>query len=148
MTALLLKGSLRNFLHSLDDYIWRKSLAAKYPRDVFLWGARTQSSLYREGTKVLLYITRKNEYGINGVALYGTLMEPGFLEEDYWQEGEYPILLPIRVIKFARGVLEHPDDPSSWRLVDLATLRRLGVVPSRRFQKVDGRTVVQIVELL
>jgi len=45
MVALLIKGRLTNFLHSLRDYLRRESLATKYPRDVFLWGARTRSSL-------------------------------------------------------------------------------------------------------
>jgi len=51
MTALLLKGGLKNFLHSLGDYLYRRSLAAKYPRDVFLWGARTRRSEYKEGPR-------------------------------------------------------------------------------------------------
>jgi len=82
MTVLLLKGGLGNFLHSLRDYLRRESLAAKYPRGVFLWGARTRSSLYEDEAKALLYITR-NEYNGGGVALYGVLMEPEFLEERY-----------------------------------------------------------------
>jgi len=147
MTALLLKGGLGNFLHSLDDYLRRRSLAAKYPRGVFLWGAWRRSSLYEEGAKALLYISR-NEYNGGGVALYGVLMEPEFLEERYWPEGDYPILLPIKTIKFARGVLENPDDPSRWKLVEYATLKRLGVILRPGPQRVDDRIAEKIVEIM
>lgn len=82
------------------------------------------------------------------MALYGVLMEPEFLEERYWPEGDYPILLPIRAVKFARGVLEHPGDPSWWKLVEYAALRRLGVVPRPWPQRIDDRTAEKILELM
>jgi len=144
---LLLKGGLGNFFHSLRDYLRREPLAAKHPRGVFLWGARTRWSEYKEGARALLYIT-KNEYNGGGVALYGVLMEPEFLEERYWPEGLYPILLPIKAVKFARGVLERPDDPSRWKLVEYATLKRFGVVLRPGPQKVDNWIVEKIVEIM
>jgi len=93
---------------------------------------------------VLLYISR-NKYNEGGIALYGVLMELEFLEERYWPEGLYPILLSIKVVKFA---LEHPGDPSWWKFVEYATLKRLGVVLRPGPQRVDDRIAEKIVEVM
>jgi len=147
VVGLLLKGGVVNFLHSLRDYVERRSLAARFPPGVFLWGARSRSSLYVEGVKVLLYLS-KSEYGPGGVALFGTLERPVELRERYWPEGEWLILLPIRVVNFARGVLENLDNPRAWKLVTREVLAQLGVKVLPGPQKIDDKVVEEIVKLM
>jgi len=81
MTALLLKGVLRNFLHASETTCganrWQPSIHVTYSS-----GAPGRGRRRTRGAKALLYITR-NEYNGGGIALYGVLMEPEFLEEQY-----------------------------------------------------------------
>jgi len=74
--GLLLKGGIKNFLHSFTDYLVRRSqLITRFPAGVFIWGARARSSLLVEGSKVLLYLSR-NEFNNGGIVLYGELLRP------------------------------------------------------------------------
>jgi len=145
--TIMLKGTLENFQRSLRDYLYRDSLAANYSQDVILWGARRPSRLYKEGTRVFLYI-KKDKHTQGGIVLYGILINPEPLKVKYWPEGEWPVLLPIKVIKFAKGVLEYPDNPKRWKLVDRETLKRLGIIPTRGVQRIDNAIAEKIVEIM
>ena len=96
---------------------------------------------------MLLYLSR-SEYDPGDVALFGTLEMPVELRERYWPEGEWPILLPIRVVKFARGVLENPDNPRRWKLVTREVLAQLGVKVLPGPQKIDDKVIEKVVNLM
>jgi len=146
--GLLLKGGIKNFLHSLNDYMERKSrLINTFPKGVFIWGARARSSLLVEGSKALLYLS-KNEFNDGGIVLYGELLRPFETSERYWPEGEWSVILPIKVLKFAKGVVERPDDPASWRLVDRNKLAELGVKVLPGIQKIDDDLIEKIASLI
>ncbi|ABO08141.1 hypothetical protein [Pyrobaculum calidifontis] len=124
---LLFKGRLANFSHSLLDYLERRSaLIRRFLPGVFLWGASRRNSLLQEGAHVFLYVAKEVGFP-GGVVLYGVLQKPEELLEKYWPEGEWPILLPIKVERLAPGVAESPLDPSRWRPVTLAQLQQIGV---------------------
>ncbi len=126
---LLLKGKLANFQHSLMDYLERCSaLIGRFPPGTLLWGARQRYTYFREGATVFLYVSREAGFP-GGVVLYGTLQRPEELRERYWLEGDWPLLLPIRVEKLASGVVEAPRNPAAWRPVTLSQLAELGVRP-------------------
>ena len=125
--CLLLKGSVENFLHSLRDFMERRSkLIRRFPAGVFLWGARRVDSRIKAGVGVFLYVT-KNQYNEGGLALYGRLLEVRKFSGRYWPSGRWRYLLPIKVGKVAEGVLESLNDPIKWRLPDRRRLEELGV---------------------
>lgn len=125
--ALLLKGSLENFHHSLVDFLERKSqLIRRFPAGAFLWGAKRVDQRVRPGAGVLLYVNR-NQFNEGGVALYGELAEVGELKERYWPQGDWPLYLVLKVKATAEGVRENPQEPSRWRLIDRHALAQLGV---------------------
>jgi len=146
--GLLLKAGIKNFLYSLKDYLKRKSqLISRFPAGVFIWGTQVHSSLFVEGTKVLLYLSR-NEFNNGGIVLHGELLRPFETSERYWPEGEWSVILPIKVLKFAKGVVERPDDPASWRLVDRNKLAELGVKVLPGIQKIDDELIERIASLI
>lgn len=126
-SILLLKGSLENFLHSLNDYLERRSqLIRQFPPGTFLWGAKRIDSRVKRGVGVFIYVTR-NQYNEGGLALYGTLLDVGELKERYWPHGEWNYLLPIAVGKIAKSIVEHPKTPSEWRLPTRHDLNEIGI---------------------
>jgi len=134
---LLLKGSLENFLHSLRDFVERRSeLIRQFPADTFLWGARRAGRRVKAEVGVFLYVT-KNQYNGGGLALYGRLLGVKEFSGKYWPSGRWRLLLPIRVEKVAEGVIEHHDDPTKWRLPDRRRLEELclRILPSIRAVK-------------
>jgi len=146
--GILLKADIKNFFHSLKDYLERRSqLIRRFPPGVFIWGSRARSSLLVEGSKVLLYLSR-NRFNNGGVVLYGELLRPFETSERYWPEGVWNIVLPIKVLKFAKGVVERPDDPASWRLVDRNKLAELGVKVLPGIQKIDDDLIERIASLI
>jgi DNA-directed RNA polymerase subunit RPC12/RpoP len=124
---LLLKGSVENFLHSLRDFVGRRSeLIRQFPAGTFLWGAGRVDSRVKAGVGVFLYVT-KNQYNEGGLVLYGRLLDVREFSGRYWPSGKWRYLLPIKVERVAEGVVEDPNDPAKWRLPDRRRLEELGV---------------------
>ncbi len=145
---LLLKGSLANFRHSLKDFLERGSdLIKRYPPGTFLWGFKRVDARVKSGIDVFIYVTR-NEYNEGGIALYGTLKEVAKASVRYWPEGEWAYLAPIAVKATAPGVVDHPDDPSKWRVVTRAELRELGVTVLPGVQNISQDIAEKIVARL
>lgn len=144
---ILLKGKLNNFMFSLEDYITKKSnIIKRFPQDVLLWGGSRTYSLYEKGANVFLYLSREVDFQ-GGVVLYGELLTPQQLKEKYWPEGEWPILLPIKIKKLAQGVVENPKDPEKWKIITLDKLKELGIRPLPGIQKIEDETGGKIVKL-
>jgi hypothetical protein len=148
VSYLLLKGSLENFLHSLGDFLGRRSeLIRQFPAGTFLWGARRVDSRVKAGVGVFLYVT-KNQYNKGGLALYGRLLDVREFSGRYWPSGEWHYLLPIRAERAARGVLESPGDPARWRLPTRVQLEGLGVRVLPGIQTVKPELAEKLIELL
>jgi len=148
MSYLLLKGSLENFLHSLGDFVGRRSeLIRQFPAGVFLWGAGRVDSRVKAGVGVFLYVT-KNQYNEGGLVLYGRLLDVREFSGRYWPSGEWRHLLPIKTEKAAEGVVESPNDPAKWRLPDRRRLEELGVRILPGIQTVKPELAEKLAELL
>ena len=145
---LLLKGSLENFLHSLRDYLERRSeLIRQFPPGTFLWGARRIDSRVKKGVGVFIYVTR-NQYNEGGLALYGTLQDVRELNARYWPQGEWNYLLPIAVSKVANSILENPSDPSKWRISTRRALEEAGAKVLPGIQTIKQELAEKLLELL
>ena len=148
MSYLLLKGSLENFLHSLGDFVGRRSeLARQFPAGVFLWGASRVDSRVKAGVGVFLYVA-KNQYNEGGLVLYGRLLDVREFSGRYWPSGEWRYLLPIKAERAAGGVVEDPDDPAKWRLPDRRRLEELGVRILPGVQTVKPELAEKLADLL
>jgi DNA-directed RNA polymerase subunit RPC12/RpoP len=124
---LLFKASVENFLHSLRDFVERRSgLVRQFPAGTFLWGTKRVDMRIKAGVGVFLYVT-KNQYNGGGLALCGRLLDVREFSGRYWPSGRWRYLLPVKVERVAEGVMESPNDPAKWRLPDRRRLEELGV---------------------
>jgi len=128
--SFLLKGSPRNVSWSLADMVYRRTdLLRGKPERWMLWGVNERFQWVLKalpGSEVFLYVTKGAGTG-GGLALCGTARELLELREPYWPEGTWTKAFYLEVEAVAPGVLESPEDPSSWRLVPMEELRKVGV---------------------
>lgn len=80
--------------------------------------------------------------------MYGILQRPEELNEKYWPMGEWRLLLPIKVARFARGILEYPENPKKWRLIDRHKLVEIGIKVLPGTQKIPDEVIDKVIELL
>ena len=144
---ILLKGTLTNFLTSLDDYIHRKTtLINKYPKGSFIWGLNKKSSLLEHGTKAFLYLNKAENFP-GGIVLEGEVIEVSELKEKYWQEGEWGYYVVINVLRIPNSVRKEKD-VSKWNIVSLDKLKELGLKVLPGVQKLNDELGAKIEEAL
>jgi hypothetical protein len=82
---------------------------------------------------------RENRRNSGRPALYGRLLDVREFSGRYWPSGMWCYLLSIRVERVAEGVIEHPDDPTKWRLPDRRKLEELDmrILPGIRTVKLE-----------
>ena len=143
----LLKGTVTNFLTSLEDYKSRKSkVINKYPIGSFIWGLSRKSNLLKQGTKVFLYLNRAENFP-GGIVLEGETIGVSELEEKYWPEGEWKYYVVLKVIKIPSSVLKE-SDISKWEIVDLNKLKEFGLKILPGVQKLDDKVGVKVEKML
>lgn len=128
--AFLLKGSPENLSWSLQDMKSKRSeLLKPKPENWMVWGVneRFEWVLQRlEGREVFVYATRGAEVE-GGLALYGVARGVAEFSGKYWPQGEKWLAFYLEVRRAAPGVLEHPEDPRTWKLVPREKLVEAGV---------------------
>lgn len=145
---LLLKGSVENFVYSINDYIKRESfIIRQYPPGSLIWGLGRFDRRIKNNMDVLLYIT-KNNYNEGGVVLYGTVVEVKESQIKYWPIGAWKHIIVISVKALAPNILSNPHDPSKWQIVRRSTIEQMGLRILPGVQTVPEEIALKIIEKL
>ena len=145
---VLLKGTLSNFLVSLNDYKTRKSkLIQKYPQGSFIWGFNQSSKLLKNQVRAFLYLTKSGSHSKGGIVLEGEIIDVAELSEKYWPEGEWKYYVALKIIHIPKSVLS-TTDTTKWKIVDLDKLKEIGVKILPGIQKIDDTLGKRIERLL
>ena len=144
---VLLKGTITNFLTSLNDFKSRKSeLISKYPVGSLIWGLSKKSNLLEDGTKAFLYLNKAENFP-GGIILEGEVIEVSKLKENYWPEGKWNYYVVLKVLKIPSSVVNY-SDISKWEIVRLDKLRELGLRILPGIQKLDEKLGIKIEKAL
>jgi hypothetical protein len=145
---VLFKGTLSNFLFSLDDYKARKSkLIQKYPQGSFIWGFNQSSNLLKNQVRAFLYLTKSGSHLKGGIVLEGEIIDIAELSEKYWPEGEWKYYVALKIIYMPKSVLS-TTDTTKWKIIDLDKLKEIGVKILPGIQKIDDKLGKRIERLL
>lgn len=145
---VLFKGTLTNFLFSLDDYKTRKSkLIQKYPQGSFIWGFNRSSKLLQNQVRAFLYLNKSESRLKGGIVLEGEIMDIAELSEKYWPEGEWKYYVALKIIYIPKSVLS-TTDTTRWKIIDLDKLKEIGVKILPGIQKIDNELGRRIEKLL
>jgi hypothetical protein len=145
---VLFKGTLTNFLFSLDDYKTRKSkLIQKYPQGSFIWGFNRSSKLLENQVRAFLYLNKSESRLKGGIVLEGEIIDIAELSEKYWPEGEWKYYVALKIIHIPKSVLS-TTDTTRWKIIDLDKLKEIGVKILPGIQKIDDELGRRIEKLL
>lgn len=145
---VLFKGTITNFLFSLDDYKTRKSkLIQKYPKGSFIWGFNRPSKLLENQVKAFLYLNKSEPNFKGGIVLEGEIIDLGELNEKYWSEGEWKYYVALKVIHIPKSVLS-TTDVTKWKILDLSKLKEIGIKILPGIQKINDSDGNKIEKLL
>jgi len=145
---VLLKGTLSNFLVSLNDYKTRKSkLIQKYPQGSFIWGFNQSSKLLKNQVRAFLYLTKSGSHSKGGIVLEGEIIDVAELSEKYWPEGEWKYYVALKIIHIPKSVLS-TTDATKWKTIDWEKLKEIGVKILPGIQKIDDTLGKRIERLL
>ncbi|ACP49269.1 conserved hypothetical protein [Sulfolobus islandicus Y.N.15.51] len=145
---VLFKGTLTNFLFSLDDYKTRKSkLIQKYPQGSFIWGFNRSSKLLENQVRAFLYLNKSESHLKGGIVLEGEIIDIAELSEKYWPEGEWKYYVTLKIIYIPKSVLS-TTDTTRWKIIGLDKLKEIGVKILPGIQKIDNELGRRIEKLL
>jgi len=145
---VLFKGTLTNFLFSLDDYKTRKSkLIQKYPQGSFIWGFNRSSKLLENQVRAFLYLNKSESHLKGGIVLEGEIIDIAELSEKYWPEGEWKYYVTLKIIYIPKSVLS-TTDTTRWKIIGLDKLKEIGVKILPGIQKIDNELGGRIEKLL
>jgi len=115
-----------------------------------LWGVNPRFKWVLKqlpSSTVFLYVT-KGEGVSGGLALYGIAREVIDLEEPYWPEGAWEKAFYLEVKATAPGVLENPENPTSWRLISREKLKAKGIIVLPGPQKLEEEIAQLLKQML
>jgi len=145
---VLFKGTLTNFLFSLDDYKTRKSkLIQKYPQGSFIWGFNRSSKFLENQVRAFLYLNKSESRLKGGIVLEGEIIDIAELSEKYWPVGEWKYYATLKIIYIPKSVLS-TTDTTRWKIIDLDKLKEIGVKILPGIQKIDNELGRRIEKLL